>query len=133
MRKGRFDEVFFVDLPTTTERKQILQASLRTNGRDANGLDLDRVAGACFRDSMQYGFTGSEISELVPTAMFAAFADNARPITTADLLKAASETVPLSKTASEKIAALRQWAVGKARPATAAEQVTAQQLSGVEI
>jgi len=133
MRKGRFDEIFFVDLPTTAERKQILQASLRTNGRDADGLDLDRVASACFRDAAQFGFTGSEVAELVPSAMYAAYADNARAITTADLLAAAEQTVPLSKTSAERIAGLRQWAVGKARPATKAEQVTAQQLSGVEI
>ena len=133
MRKGRFDEVFFVDLPTMSERKSILQASLRSNGRTPDGLDLDRVAAACFRDSLQYGFTGSEVSELVPSAMFAAYADGARPITTADLLTAAQDTVPLAKTASDKIANLRQWAVGKARPATAAEATTAQQLSGVEI
>jgi len=133
MRKGRFDEVFFVDLPTVSERKSILQASLRTNGRAADGLDLDRVASACFRDAAQYGFTGSEVAELIPTAMYAAYADNARAITTADLLAAAEQTVPLAKTASDKIAGLRQWAIGKARLATAAEQVTAQQLSGVEI
>jgi len=133
MRKGRFDEIFFVDLPTVAERKSILQASLRTNGRDANGLDLDRVASACFRDAAQFGFTGSEVAELIPTAMYAAYADNARAITTADLLTAAEQTVPLSKTSAERIAGLRQWAVGKARPATAAEVVTAQQLSGVEI
>src|SRR5215472_6576300 len=84
MRKGRFDEVWFVDLPTVLERKQILQASLRTNGRAADGLDLDRVAAACFRDSFQFGFTGSEVAELVPTAMYAAYAENARAITTAD-------------------------------------------------
>jgi SpoVK/Ycf46/Vps4 family AAA+-type ATPase len=133
MRKGRFDEVFFVDLPTVAERKSILQASLRTNGRSADSLDLDRVAAACFRDSFTFGFTGSEVSELVPTAMYAAYADGVRDITTADLLKAASETVPLSKTASEKISNLRQWAVGKARPATAAENAKTQELTGVEL
>jgi ATP-dependent 26S proteasome regulatory subunit len=133
MRKGRFDEVFFVDLPTVAERKSILQASLRTNGRSADSLDLDRVAASCFRDSFTFGFTGSEVSELVPTAMYAAYADGVRDITTADLLKAASETVPLSKTASEKISNLRQWAVGKARPATAAESEKTLELTGVEL
>jgi len=133
MRKGRFDEIFFIDLPTVTERKAILQASLRSHGRTANGVDLQKVAGACFRDSTQFGFTGAEVSELVPMAMFAAFAENARELTTQDLLNAAATITPLAKTASDKIANLRQWAVGKARPATAAEAATAQQLSGVEI
>ena len=133
MRKGRFDEIFFVDLPTISERKSILQASLKSHGVAPDSLDLDRVANACFRDSTQYGFTGAEVSELIPVAMFAAFAQNARPITTADLLAAADGIVPLAKTSADKIANLRQWAVGKARPATAAEVATAQQLSGVEI
>src|SRR5215472_2095142 len=124
MRKGRFDEIFFVDLPTVTEREAILQATLKTHGRKPDSVDVTRVAAACYRDSLQFGFTGSEVSELVPSAMFAAYADGARPITTADLLTAAQDTVPLAKTASDKIANLRQWAVGKARPATAAEAPT---------
>jgi SpoVK/Ycf46/Vps4 family AAA+-type ATPase len=64
------------------------------------------------------GFTGSEIAAIVPDAMFAAFADGARPITTEDLVTAAATVAPLSKTAEEKITALRKWAATKARPAT---------------
>jgi hypothetical protein len=65
------------------------------------------------------GFTGSEIAELVPTALFVGFADGARQITTADLIEAASHVVPLSKSSEKKIAALREWGATNARAATA--------------
>jgi hypothetical protein len=112
MRKGRFDEVFFVDVPTTTERVSVIRAALREHGRDVDSIDAAAVAAAT------EGFTGAELSALVPDAMFAAFSDEARPIQTSDLVHAARMTVPLSKTASEKITALRQWAAGRARPAS---------------
>lgn len=110
LRKGRFDEVWFVDLPNAQEREQILAAALRSHGREPfNGA---RVAEAC------EGFTGSEIAALVPDALFAAFNDGEREITAADLIAAAGTVVPLAKTAAEKIETLRQWARGRARPAT---------------
>lgn len=114
LRKGRFDEVWYVDLPTSTERTEILRAALRTHGRDAKELKigLQRVAEAT------EGFTGAEIAALVPDAMFAAFADKGREIKEADLLKAAKSVVPLSRTAAEKIEGLRQWSIGRARPAS---------------
>lgn len=119
LRKGRFDEVWWVDLPTPTEREEILKAALRSHGRTNATVDARAVAGHC------QGFTGSEIAALVPDALFTAFADNAREIKNADLISAAKTVVPLSKTASEKIAKLRQWAQGRARPAssTVEEQV----------
>ena len=64
-----------------------------------------------------------EIAEIVPDAMFAAFADGKREITSDDLLTAAATVVPLSKTAAEKIKALRDWAKGRARPASLPPQV----------
>jgi len=133
LRKGRFDEVWFVDLPTVAERKSILRATLKANGRKPDSVNVEQVAAACFRDSMQYGFTGAEVSAIVPDAMFAAFADNAREMTTQDLLNAAATVVPLAKTANEKIARLRQWATGRARPATAVETAAALELTGVEL
>jgi hypothetical protein len=112
LRKGRFDELFFVDLPNTTERGQIVWATLRNFKRDPNTLDCGAVADATA------GFTGSEIAALVPDAMFAAFADGEREIVTKDLIAAAASITPLSKTAETKITGLREWAKGRARLAT---------------
>lgn len=116
LRKGRFDEMFFVDLPTTSERVEILAATLANYSRTTNGIDLDAVARATA------DFVGAEIAALVPDAMFAAFGDGERDLTTADLLAAARATVPLAKTSAERIEALRAWAKGRARPASAPEQ-----------
>ena len=112
LRKGRFDEIFFIDLPSETERAAILAASLRMNNRTEK-IDLAAVA------AVTEGFVGAELAALVPDSLFAAFADGARPITTADLINSAKATVPLSKTAPEKIAAIRKWGAERARPASA--------------
>jgi hypothetical protein len=117
LRKGRFDEMFFVDLPQHGERKEIVAASLKAFNRSVDGVDLGAVASATD------GFVGAEIAALVPDALFEAFADGKRAITTQDLTKAATKVVPLSKTASEKISTLREWAKGRARPASAVERV----------
>jgi SpoVK/Ycf46/Vps4 family AAA+-type ATPase len=115
MRKGRFDEIFFVDLPNASERESVLAATLRTYKRDKVKIDLAKVAAACV------DFTGSEIAAIVPDALFAAFADSAREITTADLIRAATTVTPLAKTAKEKIDALRNWAKGRARSASVSD------------
>lgn len=116
LRAGRFDAVWFLDLPTLDERAEILNAALNAHGRPPRDpIDAWKVAEA------SEGFTGSEIAAIVPNAMFAAFSDGEREITKADLLEAARAVVPLSKTAAEKIAALREWSKGKARPASSPE------------
>lgn len=120
LRKGRFDELWFVDLPTPKERAAILTTALRSHGRSGVGESFPEVVAACD------GFTGSEIAAVVPDAMFAAFADGGREITKDDLLLAASTVVPLSKTAPDKIQKLRDWAKGKARPASAPESKSAE-------
>jgi hypothetical protein len=119
LRAGRFDAVWFIDLPTSRERSAILSAALVQHGRTPAKVAADTLAVAT------EGFTGSEIAALVPDALFAAFADNAREITTKDLLTAAQSVVPLAKTAAEKVTALRSWAVGRARSATSAETASA--------
>lgn len=117
LRKGRFDEVFFVDMPTRAERIEVLGAALRQYGQGkAADVDCARIAQATA------GFVGAELAALVPEALFVAFADGARAVRTDDLLAAAKATVPLSKTAADKIAALRQWATGRARRAGATEE-----------
>lgn len=118
LRKGRFDELFFIDLPTTTERKEVLIASLRQFNRKPDDIDIDKVAKATS------SFTGAEIAALLPDALFASFADSERPLKTDDLLLAASKVVPLAKTAEEKIAKLREWAKARARRASPEEVET---------
>lgn len=115
LRKGRFDDLFFVDLPDHAERIAVLLATLKQYGRDTaqNGpADVSIVAARCA------GFTGAELAAIVPEALFAAYNDGKRDLRTADLMAAAETVVPLSKTAAQKIAALRQWAQGRARPAS---------------
>lgn len=112
LRKGRFDEVFFVDLPNPTERADVMTSALRAHGRGEAVVDAASVSAATA------GFTGSEIAAIVPDALFVAFADGARQITTLDLVRAAGDVVPLSRTAAEKIGTLRKWADERARRAT---------------
>jgi SpoVK/Ycf46/Vps4 family AAA+-type ATPase len=125
LRKGRFDEVFWVDLPTARERAEILTAALAQSSRRASGtrpvgpVDITAVASATD------GFSGAEVASLVSDASFAAFADGERAITTADLLAAAKTVVPLGETAKEKISDMRAWAKGRARPASSPETESA--------
>ena len=103
IRKGRFDELFFVDLPSAAERKQIFAIQLGKRKRNPADFDLDRVAEAA------KGFSGAEIESIVQTALYAAFSAK-RELAAEDLLTAISSTVPLSTTRAEEIAELRSWA-----------------------
>lgn len=115
LRKGRFDEIWFIDLPNAVERAQIVTATLRANGRSIDDLDIDLEAVA----AATVNFTGAEIAALIEgDAMFAAFADGGREIATGDILAAAAGVIPLAKTSSEKITRLRDNWSGRARPAT---------------
>lgn len=114
IRKGRFDELFFVDLPNTAERKQIFSIQLTKRKRNPAGYDLDRIAAAA------KGFSGAEIESAVQTALYAAYSDK-RELATEDLLTALSSTVPLSTTRAEEIAGLRAWAQKRAVWASALE------------
>jgi len=117
LRKGRFDQLFFVDLPTEIERAEILRAALRAHKRDGAGIDVEAVAAVCQE------FTGAELAALVPDALYSAFNDGAREIATADLVTAARGTVPLARTAATKIEALRQWGKVNAVPASTAASI----------
>jgi SpoVK/Ycf46/Vps4 family AAA+-type ATPase len=129
LRKGRFDELFFVDLPTPTERAAILAATLTQHARPPDAVgDLAPVVAA------SEGWSGAELASLVPDALFAAFADGARALAVADLLAAARNVTPLSSTARERVAELRAWAKGRARPAsTVADFGAAPRMRAVEI
>jgi ATPase family associated with various cellular activities (AAA)/AAA+ lid domain len=107
IRKGRFDELFFVDLPSAAERKQVFSIQLTKRKRNPADYDLDRVAAAA------KGFSGAEIESAVQTALYAAFARK-QELSTEDLLTALASTVPLSITRSEEVEKLRAWARGRA-------------------
>jgi MoxR-like ATPase len=120
LRKGRFDEIWWVDLPNEKERRDILAAALRAHGRDGKELHITTLPEVAEIVAATEGFTGSEIAALIPDALFAAFADDKREIETDDILDAAKTVVPLSKTMAEKIEKMRAWAEGRARKATSA-------------
>jgi SpoVK/Ycf46/Vps4 family AAA+-type ATPase len=113
LRKGRFDEIFFVDLPGATEREEILRIHLEKRKRKPEDFDLPAFAAA------SEGFSGAEIEQAVVSALFDAFAQG-RELTNEDLLGAVRETVPISITMAEQIAGLRDWANDRARPASSA-------------
>ena len=119
LRKGRFDEVFWLDLPTAKERAQILAATLRQyeHGRKVTPDEMAVLA----RTNM-VGFTGAEVAAVVPDALRAAFRDGARDISASDIEKASETVVPISKTAAEKLDSLREWAKDRARPASQPEE-----------
>lgn len=117
LRKGRFDELFFVDLPNYAERVGVLRAALKQHGR-GHLVDVDSHISLESVAEVTADFTGSEVAALVPDALYEAFNDGAREIKTIDLIAAAKTVAPLSKTAGEKIAALRTWAQGRARRAS---------------
>ncbi len=114
LRKGRFDEIFFIDLPTSDERMQIFKIHLTKRKRDPEEFDLDRLAAAT------PGFSGAEIEACVVEALYDAF-DEEKTLTTEALVTAAHHTVPLSMTMRERIEDLREWANTRARIASSAQ------------
>ena len=113
LRKGRFDEIFLLDLPSAEERRAILDLQLRRrrpNHQIPLEILVDRTA----------GFSGAELEQTVIEAMHLAFAEH-REFGETDLIAAASQVVPLSRTAREQLDQLEQWASsGRARPASTA-------------
>ena len=107
MRKGRFDEVFFVDLPTLSEREEILKVHLRRRDLSTKGLNLMQVAEACD------GFSGAEIEQVIVSAIYSTYAKETK-LSTDDLLKEVDRTRPLSVLMAEKIHGLRAWAEHRA-------------------
>lgn len=112
LRKGRFDEIFFVDLPTLTEREEIFKVHLTKRLKDEEVCskvkpdDKDLIHSLATKTE---GFIGSEIEQVVITALCDAFFEN-RALELTDFDKAIENTVPLSKTQKEQILAIREWA-----------------------
>ena len=111
LRKGRFDEIFFIDLPTPVERESVVRIQLVRRGRDPNAFDVSGIAEACD------GFSGAEIEAAIVGALYTAFAAGAE-LTTAGILTEIEGTVPLSRTRAEDIAMIRAWAADRAVPAS---------------
>ncbi|MGC1245761.1 MAG: AAA family ATPase [Spirulinaceae cyanobacterium] len=112
LRKGRFDEIFFVDLPNAEERIAIFKIHLSKRRRDINRFDLEQLA------KVSEGFSGAEIEQGLIAAMYEAFAQD-REFTQLDIIATIKATLPLSRTMTEQVTALRDWARQRARPAAA--------------
>jgi AAA+ superfamily predicted ATPase len=111
LRKGRLDDIFFVDLPSVEERTEVFRIHLQKRGRDPAKFEMPILARA------SDGFSGAEIEEAIISALFDAFSRQI-DLTTDIVCGALAETVPLSKTMSEELNRLRTWAAGRARPAS---------------
>ena len=111
IRKGRFDQVFFVDLPSETERKSIFMVHLKKRGVNLNKFDVVFLAKAT------RGFNGAEIEAAVQSAAVDAY-NEGRELVEDDLNRIISTTVPLSKTMDEQLKSIKSWAHDRAMPAS---------------
>jgi hypothetical protein len=110
LRRGRFDELFFVDLPDVEARREILELHLRRRGREPERMDVAAIADLCAE------YSGAELEQVVVGALHRAYAQG-REVETGDLRRVAQDVVPLFRTYEEQIKALREWSRGRARPA----------------
>ena len=113
IRKGRFDQVFFIDLPNENERKAIFNVHVRKVGADPSLFDV------VFLSKATKGFVGSEIEAAVQAAAIEAF-NQGRKLSEDDLSKMITNTVPLSRTMDEQIKGIKSWAHDRAMPASKA-------------
>ena len=114
LRRGRFDEIFFVDLPQAAVREEILRIHLSKRHRDPGKFDLRALAAA------SEGMSGAELEHCVLEGLFGAF-DAGRELADEDLARAIADTTPLSVTSKEEIERMRAWARSRARPADAGD------------
>ena len=116
LRRGRFDEIFFLDQPNMDERRAIFQVHLRKRRRDPAKFDVNLLA------NKSDGYVGAEIEQAIIDAMYLAFSDRTAPgreFTTADILTALSSLVPLSRSQFERMEVLRSWVLeGRAQSAS---------------
>jgi len=116
LRKGRLDEIFFVDLPSEAERADIFRIHIARRERPAENFDFAMLAAA------SKDFSGAEIEEAINSALYDAFYEQ-RDINTESVLVTLAQTVPLAKTMDEQINRLRSWAEGRARNASVPREV----------
>jgi AAA+ superfamily predicted ATPase len=110
MRKGRFDEIFFVDLPRAEVRAALFELHLKKRGRDATKFDLPKLAAA------SEGFSGAEIEQAIVAGLYTAFAQK-QQLTTEILISEIHSTQPLSVTRAEEVESIREWARTRTAPA----------------
>ncbi len=111
LRKGRFDEIFFVDLPSVEERKEIFNIHIKKKKRDPAKFDTETLA----REAA--GYSGAEIEQTVISSLYDAFLEN-RDINTSDILKNIKVSIPLSVTMKEGVEQIKNWARDRARCAS---------------
>lgn len=116
LRRGRFDELFFIDLPNFDERKQIFTVHLSRKQQELSNFDLEELS------EETEGFSGAEIEQIISAALIESYTRD-RGLEMGDLLAARKATVPLSKTLEDDIFTLREWARTRCRPATADSRV----------
>lgn len=126
LRKGRFDETFFVDLPGKAEREEIFNIHLARKKRDVANFDINQLSVAT------PGYTGSEIEQIVIAGLYRAFSKG-QDITTEILLDVAQETPSLSVTMEEVIRDMRQWGKERARPASSVTEEPEKKLSAFKV
>lgn len=114
LRKGRFDEIFFVDLPSKEERKEIFRIHLEKRNRDSKGFNLEKLA------EKSIGFSGSEIEEIIVSSLYDAF-DDGKELDQAYIEKTIENMVPLSQTMEDQIKGTREWAKIRAKKASSIE------------
>lgn len=125
LRRGRFDQVFFVDIPSFEERVQIWDIHIRSTNRKSDSFDIGQLA------KKTEGFTGAEIESIVADGILDAFTDGVEP-TTETFINAIGNTVPLSSTMKEKIASMRKWAEGRAINASGRKHETKKETKETE-
>jgi ATP-dependent 26S proteasome regulatory subunit len=113
LRRGRFDEIFFMDLPQPNARAEIIGIHLKKRNRKVETFDIKAMVAA------MEGFSGAEIEHVIVEGLFAAYHES-RELKTEDVLKAIKETVPLSVTYAEELKRIREWAKNRARHADVA-------------
>jgi SpoVK/Ycf46/Vps4 family AAA+-type ATPase len=114
LRKGRFDEIFFIDLPSKEEREEIFAIHLAKRNRKKSKFDLRTLVG------LSEGFSGAEIEQVIIAAMFEAFSEE-REVETTDIMNSIDDMIPLSRLMKEEIAGLRTWSQARARLASKVE------------
>jgi len=111
LRKGRFDEIFFIDLPAGEERREIFRIHVERRGRSPGGFDLEALA------RLAAGFSGAEIEQAVVSGLYDAFAEGV-DLAQRHVERAIQETFPLAATMREEVQRLRDWARTRTRPAS---------------